>query len=105
MIPAEAAEDLADSAAETPAGAALRATGKNMEQKLRDLVDRLRKAERERLVSVILYGSAAGGNHHDGVLRSERAVRADAGYAGRTGRRRTDLSNGGARKAIPRLYC
>jgi len=35
-----------------------------MEQKLEDLVTRLRKAERERLVSVILYGSAAAGNHH-----------------------------------------
>ncbi len=35
-----------------------------MEQKLEDLVSRLRKAERERLVSVILYGSAAAGNHH-----------------------------------------
>ena len=35
-----------------------------MEQKLEDLVNRLKKAERERLVSVILYGSAAAGNHH-----------------------------------------
>lgn len=35
-----------------------------MEQKLQELVDRLRKAERDRLVSVILYGSAATGNHH-----------------------------------------
>ena len=35
-----------------------------MEQKLQDLVDRLRKAQRDRLVSVILYGSAADGNHH-----------------------------------------
>jgi predicted nucleotidyltransferase len=35
-----------------------------MEQKLQDLVDRLRKAHGERLVSVILYGSAASGNHH-----------------------------------------
>jgi predicted nucleotidyltransferase len=35
-----------------------------MEQKLEDLVDRLRKALQERLVSVILYGSAASGDHH-----------------------------------------
>jgi predicted nucleotidyltransferase len=35
-----------------------------MEQKLQDLVDRLRKALPERLVSVILYGSAASGDHH-----------------------------------------
>src|ERR1700688_992462 len=35
-----------------------------MEQKLQELVDRLKKAERDRLVSVILYGSAASGNHH-----------------------------------------
>src|SRR5437588_4400210 len=64
MTPAEVVEDLAGSAEETRAVAAPRATGKNMEQKLRDLVDRLRKAERDRLVSVILYGSAASGNHH-----------------------------------------
>jgi len=36
-----------------------------MEQKLQDLVDRLSKAHAERLVSVILYGSAASGDHHD----------------------------------------
>jgi hypothetical protein len=35
-----------------------------MEKKLQDLVDRLKKAQRDRLVSVILYGSGAGGNHH-----------------------------------------
>jgi predicted nucleotidyltransferase len=35
-----------------------------MEQKLQDLVDRLRKAQGDRLVSVILYGSAATGDHH-----------------------------------------
>jgi len=35
-----------------------------MEQKLEDLVDRLRKAHSQSLVSVILYGSAAGGDHH-----------------------------------------
>jgi predicted nucleotidyltransferase len=35
-----------------------------MEQKLQDLVDRLRNAQQERLVSVILYGSAASGDHH-----------------------------------------
>jgi len=35
-----------------------------MEQKLQDLVDRLRQAHGERLVSVILYGSAASGDYH-----------------------------------------
>jgi predicted nucleotidyltransferase len=35
-----------------------------MEQKLEDLVDRLRSAHGERLVSVILYGSAASGDYH-----------------------------------------
>src|ERR1035438_4963577 len=35
-----------------------------MDQKLQDLVDRLQKAHQERLVSVILYGSAASGDHH-----------------------------------------
>ena len=36
-----------------------------MEQKLQELVDRLRKAQRDRLVSVVLYGSAAAGDHHE----------------------------------------
>jgi predicted nucleotidyltransferase len=35
-----------------------------MEQKLQDLVERLKTAHGERLVSVILYGSAASGDHH-----------------------------------------
>lgn len=35
-----------------------------MEQKLQDLVDRLRGVHGERLVSVILYGSAASGDYH-----------------------------------------
>jgi hypothetical protein len=35
-----------------------------MEQKLQELVDRLRKAHQERLLAVILYGSAATGDHH-----------------------------------------
>jgi predicted nucleotidyltransferase len=35
-----------------------------MEDKLQELVNRLKKAQRERLVSVILYGSAASGNNH-----------------------------------------
>jgi hypothetical protein len=35
-----------------------------MEQKLEELVDRLRQAHSQSLVSVILYGSAAGGDHH-----------------------------------------
>jgi hypothetical protein len=36
-----------------------------MESKLNELVDRLRKAQRDRLRSVILYGSAAAGDHHE----------------------------------------
>ena len=36
-----------------------------MEQKLQELVDRLRKSQRDRLVSVVLYGSAAAGDHHE----------------------------------------
>ncbi len=35
-----------------------------MEQKLQDLVDRLRQAHGDRLVSVVLYGSAAAGDYH-----------------------------------------
>ncbi len=35
-------------------------------QKLQDLVDRLQKAHHDRLVSVILYGSAVTGDHHHG---------------------------------------
>jgi predicted nucleotidyltransferase len=37
-----------------------------MERKLDDLVKRLQKAYGDRLVSVLLYGSAAAGNHHEG---------------------------------------
>jgi predicted nucleotidyltransferase len=36
-----------------------------IQQKLQELVDRLRKAHGERLVSVILYGSAVTGDHHE----------------------------------------
>src|SRR5277367_4326765 len=35
-----------------------------IQQQLEDLVERLRKVHQERLVSVVLYGSAAGGDHH-----------------------------------------
>ncbi|MDP8978992.1 MAG: nucleotidyltransferase domain-containing protein [Acidobacteriota bacterium] len=35
-----------------------------MEQKLTELVERLRQAHQDRLLSVILYGSAASGDHH-----------------------------------------
>ena len=35
-----------------------------IQQKLQELVERLRKAHRDRLVSVILYGSAVTGDHH-----------------------------------------
>jgi predicted nucleotidyltransferase len=36
-----------------------------MEDKLQELVDRLKHAQRERLQSVILYGSAASGEHNE----------------------------------------
>lgn len=36
-----------------------------MENKLQDLVDRLKQAQGDRLLSVILYGSAASGEHHE----------------------------------------
>jgi predicted nucleotidyltransferase len=36
-----------------------------MEEKLQELVDRLKHAQRERLLSVILYGSAAAGEHSE----------------------------------------
>ena len=36
-----------------------------MEDKLTDLVGRLQKAHQDRLVSVVLYGSAATGDHHE----------------------------------------
>lgn len=36
-----------------------------MEEKLQELVDRLKHALRERLVSVVLYGSAASGEHKE----------------------------------------
>jgi predicted nucleotidyltransferase len=35
-----------------------------MERKLSQLVERLKGAYQDRLVAVILYGSAAGGDHH-----------------------------------------
>src|SRR6266571_5102870 len=64
MIPAAtAAVDSADSAAAIRVAAALRAIGRNMERKLTELVDRLKKSHGERLVSVVLYGSGAGGDH------------------------------------------
>lgn len=37
-----------------------------METKLSDLVERLRKAHQDRLLSIILYGSAAAGEHQEG---------------------------------------
>ena len=51
---------------ETPAEEARQATGKmDTEKLLAQLVERLKKAYGDRLVSLMLYGSAAAGNHHD----------------------------------------
>ena len=60
-----AAAGLAASAAEIRAAAERRAIGdETMEQRLKELVTKLTDALGDRLVSVILYGSAAGGEHH-----------------------------------------
>ena len=58
-----------DSAAEIRVAAAPPAIGKIdncMQGKLKELLDRLTKALGDRLVSVVLYGSAASGDHHQG---------------------------------------
>ncbi len=66
MAGAAAVVALGDLEAATRAAAALRVIGRKcMEAKLSDLVERLQKAHGESLVSVILYGSAAAGDHHD----------------------------------------
>src|SRR5690348_11763607 len=52
-------------AAAIPAEAALPATGnRHMDKVVTQLVDKLKKAFGDRLVSIVLYGSAAGGDHH-----------------------------------------
>ncbi len=62
-VEAEASAVLAEA---IRAEAAHPAAGKYiMEDKLQELVDRLKHAERERLQSVILYGSAAAGEHNE----------------------------------------
>jgi len=70
LIQAVAAEALADSAVETPAAVGRRATGSKiedcMESALSELLEKLTKTFGERLVSVVLYGSAAVGDHHEG---------------------------------------
>jgi len=55
--------DSADSEVAILAGAARLQTGRHMERKLTELTDRLKKAHGDRLVSVVLYGSAAGEDH------------------------------------------
>jgi hypothetical protein len=57
------AADSGDSAAEIQVAEGPPATGSDMQKKLTELVDRLKKAHGERLVSVVLYGSGAGEDH------------------------------------------
>ncbi len=47
-----------------------------MDKLLEQLVEKLQKAYGDRLVSVVLYGSAAAGDHHARILRLQRALRA-----------------------------
>jgi hypothetical protein len=58
------ATDSVDLAAATPAEAAPRAIGNAMDDILNQLVKKLQKAYGDRLVSVVLYGSAVIGDHH-----------------------------------------
>jgi hypothetical protein len=55
-------EDSAGSGEEIQAEAERRVTG-NKDSRLAELIERLKKAHADRLVSVILYGSGAGENH------------------------------------------
>src|SRR5215813_14971101 len=57
------AVDSAGSAAAIRVAVARRAIGRDMERLLTELVDRLKKSHGERLISVVLYGSAAGDDH------------------------------------------
>src|SRR5215813_2451039 len=57
------AVDSAGSAAAIRVAVARRAIGRDMERKLTELVDRLKKSHGERLISVVLYGSAAGDDY------------------------------------------
>ena len=74
--------DSAALAAAIPAAAAPRAIGKDpMDKLLSQLVGKLQKAYGDRLISVVLYGSAATGDHqgefsdYQHPLRSERDLR------------------------------
>jgi hypothetical protein len=65
VVTIRAVAGLAASEAETPVAAAHRVVGDPMESILSELVSKLQKAHRDRLVSVILYGSAAAAGGQD----------------------------------------
>ncbi len=76
-----------------------------MDKRLDQLVERLQKAYGERLVSVVLYGSAAAGDHHAGFSDFNILCVLSEIDAARTGRRRRAVSAGGANRAARRPCC
>ena len=89
LVAAAEAVDSAASAEAVQAAEVLPVAGDNaMDELLKELVTKLEHAFSDRLVSVILYGSAASPEHARPVLRSECFVRAEAGDASRADGRR-----------------
>ncbi len=76
-----------------------------MKQELSELTQRLTDTFGDRLVSAILYGSAAMGDWNEAKLGSERAMRTQPSFAARNSPSLNRCFTGGVKKAIPRPCC
>jgi hypothetical protein len=104
--PIQAAAASAALAAAIPGAAAPPATGRcGMDKRLEQLVEKLKKAYGERLVSVVLYGSAAAGDHHEGFSDFNILCVLSGADTARTGRLRRAVPTGGANRAARRRCC